>query len=111
VIRICKPVTAASRGILLGAALFSAHAAFAKTHEIRIEGLKFTPSELTVKKGDTITWKNMDIVPHTATAADGSFDSKMIEAGKKFTFKAKALGEHSFVCQYHPTMKGSISVK
>src|SRR5882757_9164690 len=34
----------------------------------------FVPDTITVKTGDTVTFKNTGKVPHTATADDGSFD-------------------------------------
>ena len=47
-------------------------------HVITIEGLAFKPESLTVKQGDRIRWINKDLVPHTATATGGPFDSKSI---------------------------------
>ena len=38
-------------------------------HVVEIRNLEFTPKELTV--GDTITWINYDLVPHTVTADHG----------------------------------------
>ena len=38
-----------------------------QTHTVAIRELKFQPAVLTVKVGDTVEWKNDDIVPHTAT--------------------------------------------
>ena len=40
-------------------------------HVVEIRNLEFTPKELTVVPGDTITWINYDLVPHTVTADDG----------------------------------------
>jgi plastocyanin len=82
-----------------------------RTHTVKIDGMLFTPPSLTINPGDTVTWVNNDIVEHTATAADGSFDSKMLAAGKswKHTFKSK--GDFAYVCKYHPTMKGTLVVK
>ena len=47
----------------------------AKTHTVLIKGFKFVPEQLEVEAGDTVIWKNEDIVPHTATAKK-IFDSK-----------------------------------
>lgn len=44
-------------------------------HRVEISGFEFSPSELTVSVGDTITWINRDIAPHTATADDDSWDT------------------------------------
>ena len=45
------------------------------THVIEIHKMKFQAGMLNVKIGDTVTWVNKDIVPHTATANDKSWDS------------------------------------
>ena len=50
----------------------------AATQTVTIEGMKFQPASVTVKRGDTVVWQNKDVVPHTATAA-GKFDSKNID--------------------------------
>jgi plastocyanin len=35
---------------------------------VEIREFKFEPETLTVHEGDTVVWKNDEIVPHTATA-------------------------------------------
>lgn len=82
----------------------------AKTHTVKIEGMIFSPPTLTISPGDTVTWINNDLVEHTATAADGRFDSKMIAAGKAWKQTFKASGDFPYVCKYHPTMKGTLKV-
>jgi len=48
-----------------------------------IRGFRFDPETVTVNQGDTVEWKNDDIVPHTATEAVSkpSFDSGTIQTG------------------------------
>lgn len=80
-------------------------------HIVEIHKFKFSPKRLTVKAGDTITWVNMDIVPHTATADDESWDTGKIKKGER---KRVTVGEGfrgSYFCRYHRTMKGSITVE
>ena len=82
------------------------------THTVTIDATSFKPATLTVKPGDTVLWVNKDMVPHTATSKKaGVFDSNTLAPGKswKHTFKGK--GEFQYLCQFHPTMKGSIVVK
>ena len=43
-----------------------------RSHEVEIAGFVFTPQTIKVKQGDSITWINRDIAPHTATGSDGS---------------------------------------
>ena len=108
------PAAAAMCALLLAAiqlgAATSAVAASA-THTVVMEGVAFTPSTLTVAKGDTVVWVNKDAFPHTATAPDKSFDSKEIAAGKSWRFSAKNAGMFPYVCTLHPTMKGTLVVK
>ena len=80
------------------------------TPEVKIENLKFAPASLTVQRGDTVTWRNNDVVPHTATAA-GKFDSGSIAPGKSVSKKMEQAGEFDYVCSFHPGMKARLIVK
>jgi len=93
------------------AALFCAAGALAGTkHTVVIENLRYEPATLTVKKGDTITWVNKDIFPHTVTAA-GSFDSRDFQPGGKWTYHATKAGDFPYICTLHPNMKGTLKVE
>ena len=82
------------------------------THTVRIDATRFQPATLTVKAGDAIVWINEDFFPHTATSKGGGFDSGAILSGKSWTFTAKAKGDISYICTFHPTtMKGTLRVK
>ena len=82
-----------------------------KSHTVTIEGMKFQPEVLTVAAGVTITWVNKDLVAHTATAADGTFDSKLIAPDKSWKLTVRKPGDFRYTCTYHPTMKGMLKVK
>src|SRR4051812_41410042 len=84
--------------------------AAAETHVVTIEGMKFAPATLQVKRGDKIVWRNKDVVPHTATAAT-RFDSGEIRAGGSWTWVAGVAGRHEYVCTYHPGMKAAVVVQ
>ena len=81
------------------------------THTVLIEGMQFKPPSVIVKLGDSIVWKNTDLVPHTVTASDRSFDSGLIEAGATWSLHVEARGEILYTCVIHPLMKGNIEVK
>lgn len=81
-----------------------------QTHTVVIHNFAFQPPELTVNVGDTIVWKNTDIVSHTVTAADGSFDSDEIKPGKSWKLVAKKAGTFSYSCSPHPNMHGTLTV-
>lgn len=70
----------------------------------------FDPPRITVSVGDTIVWTNADFVPHTATARDGAWDSKSIDANGTWSFTARTPGTHEYYCVFHPTMTGTVEV-
>jgi plastocyanin len=71
----------------------------------------FVPADVTVAAGDTVVWSNSDIVPHSATARDASWDSKAIAVNESWKFVARGAGRHDYYCVFHPTMKGTIVVR
>jgi plastocyanin len=85
-------------------------AATPATHTVVIEGVKFEPETLTVKRGETVVWVNKDPFPHTVTAK-GAFDSHDIAAGKSWKYTARKAGEYAYVCTLHPNMKGTLKVE
>jgi plastocyanin len=86
-------------------------AAQPKTHTIEIRDMQFIPASLVVNSGDTVIWKNEDVVPHTATSTVKGFDSGGIEPGKSWTYVAGKKGSFPYACTYHPTMKATLSVR
>jgi plastocyanin len=90
----------------------SSNATRPKTHTVTIEGMQFRPQTLTVASGDSIVWVNKDLVPHTATSATtGIFDSKLIAPDKSWKLTIRTKGTFSYLCTYHPAMKGSLRVE
>ena len=95
-----------------GAAASGAAAASAPpARTVVIEGMAYTPAALTVRRGERITWVNRDIVPHTVTARDGSFDSGSIAAGASWSNVAKRTGRLDYACTFHPTMTATLVVR
>lgn len=80
------------------------------SHEVTIEGMQFQPASVTVHRGDTVTWTNADLVPHTATAK-GQFDSGNIAPGKSYSRRMEQAGEFDYVCKYHPGMHARLVVQ
>jgi plastocyanin len=77
---------------------------------VEITNFKFIPERPALTPGDTITWVNKDIVPHTATAKDGSWDSGLIEVGKQWTVTITADMAVAYFCAYHPMMKAALVI-
>lgn len=72
----------------------------------------FTPSQITVAKGGTVTWTNNDQVAHTVTEDNGEGpDSGSIEPGATYSYTYKNAGSYQYHCKFHPEMRGTIVVK
>jgi plastocyanin len=100
-------------GLVLAAALLvSLGGAGARAQEISvtIDNFTFTPVELKVKVGDTITWTNHDDIPHTVVSA-GKFRSKTMDTDDKFSFTFTSAGDYKYFCSLHPHMTGMIKVE
>lgn len=79
--------------------------------KVTMEGFQFSPKELTVKVGDTVTWENKDSAPHNAAATAGAtFKSKDFGQGETFSWTAKKAGTISYECTLHPGMEAKITV-
>lgn len=84
-------------------------AAQTRTHRIEIQNMRFGPAPANIKAGDTIIWVNRDLVAHTATARDDSFDVVVPSYGSATTVLRRA-GTIPFYCRYHPGMRGGLVV-
>lgn len=82
----------------------------AADHVVDIAGPAFRPAHITVQAGDTVTWINRDIVPHTATADGGHWDTGKIAAGARVTVTVTDDMAGGYICAYHPSMTGGVTV-
>jgi len=91
-------------------ALASSAPAHAATHVVTIAQMAFGAVPKAVRAGDTIEWRNADVVPHTATATDAGFDAQ-IEPGKSAKTVVKNRGRFEVRCSFHPTMRATLVVE
>jgi plastocyanin len=96
--------------LVAGIGIDPAAAAPPATHTVVIDGVKYEPAMVTVKRGDIIVWVNRDPFPHTVTA-QGVFDSHEISAGKSWKYRPLKAGEYTYICTLHPNMKGILKVE
>jgi plastocyanin len=78
---------------------------------VTISDFKFSPSDVTVNVGDTVTWSNSGPAPHSATATDGSFDTGILDKGGSGSHTFSKPGTFSYICTPHPFMKGTVTVQ
>lgn len=70
----------------------------------------FTPAVVDARVGDTIHWTNSGRASHTATAANGRFDSGRVAGRGTFRFAATTPGTFDYACTFHPEMTGTLRV-
>jgi plastocyanin len=78
---------------------------------VTIQNFAFNPPSVEIPAGTVVTWTNLDSVPHTATAANGTFDSGNLNPGQSFSFTFTEPGTIGYGCSYHPSMVGTIVVQ
>lgn len=81
-----------------------------KVHTVHIRQMKFVPPELDAQVGDTVVWKDEDMVPHSATAEDKSFDTGLMPPGESRKVVLQKAGEIPYYCSNHPDMHAKLEV-
>ena len=80
------------------------------------DNLRFAPTEITIKVGDTVEWRNTGSIGHTATADPGrapgsknialpagaeTFDSGWMKGGQSFRYTFSEPGVYRYICLPH----------
>jgi plastocyanin len=79
-----------------------------REHRVEIRDLAFVPAVIRVEPGDTVYWRNDDLVPHTVTAADSSWNSGELPPGGEFRWVSDGPESIAYTCLYHPSMTGRL---
>jgi plastocyanin len=78
---------------------------------IDMKQLAYEPARIEVKPGTVVLFTNNAPLPHSVTADDASFDSGLIDAGKRWARAFPTAGTYAFHCTPHPFMKGVVVVR
>ena len=104
-------------GIVIGHLFFhkpsTSQQVMTNPNTIEIKNYAYAPEKLTVKKGTTITWKNVDLVPHTVTMEDKEKEgpnSKLLNKDETYSYTFTETGTFAYYCDPHPYMKATIEV-
>ncbi len=84
--------------------------------QVLIMHYSFMPNIITVTKGNTVTWTNLDPVIHTVESGTAEqptelFDSGPLNQGQSFSFTFTDPGVYVYHCDPHPYMLGTIIVQ
>jgi plastocyanin len=81
-------------------------------NKVDIKNMIFTPAQVTVKKGETVTWTNNDSTAHTVTADKGTGpDSGTIQPGGTYSYTFNDAGSFQYHCVFHSSMHGTVVVQ
>jgi len=97
--------------MLVLAALFVPMALADDAVAVSIPGISFSPKEVTITTGQTVTWSNDDrVLYHTVTANDLSFDSDLLAPGATWSMEFDTAGDYPYTCTVHVGQNGVIHV-
>ncbi len=87
----------------------------ATTNLVRMGNYFFTPTNLTINAGDTVTWSNTVLnPPHDTTGPTNLWASSQFASPNKFSFTFTNAGSYPYVCAIHvvahPEQTGLVSV-
>jgi plastocyanin len=103
-------VRRAGAGAIVAVALALALPAAAQGEEAQVDlfATAFNPATLTVVAGDTVTWRNGDIVVHDVKGP--GFSSGVIGRFESFSQRVETPGTVSYVCSLHLGMGAQLEV-
>jgi plastocyanin len=96
---------------LLLTASLAAPAAYAADAIVVMKNFDFSPMDITVTAGTTVSWKNLDGEPHTVASRDGLFRSPALDQNDTYQFKFDTPGVYKYICSIHPKMMATVTVK
>jgi len=78
---------------------------------VAIAEFLFGPEKITVKRGQTITWTNVDESPHQVTVqGETTLRTPVVLKGQSTALRFDHVGTYGYICGLHPGMKGAIEV-
>jgi plastocyanin len=87
-----------------------APAAVQSTEDAKIVDFDFSPGQLTVQAGTTVTWTNTGQRPHTATDRGGTFDTRPIAPGASGKVTLSTPGTYFYFCRINPAKMNGVLV-
>lgn len=82
----------------------------ATTHTVVIRDFAFTPADIQINAGDSITWINEDNARHSATDLNGAFDTGLLSQGQEATMTFSGAGRFEYRCTPHAKMRGTVTI-
>jgi plastocyanin len=84
--------------------------AAARAVTVKIHNFAFTPPDLTIAAGTTVTWKNEDGEVHRVKDDHNGFASAALDTDDSYSHTFATPGVYHYFCTIHPYMVGKIVV-
>ena len=79
--------------------------------KVSIVNFEFTPGEITIAPGESVTWTNDDGAPHGLEYHDGEKGTDLLLPGASFSRRFDRPGTYDYNCSVHPYMTGRVIVR
>ena len=79
--------------------------------KVSIANFTFTPAQITIAPGTTVTWTNDDGAPHGLEYQDGAKGTDLLLPGASFSRQFDRPGTYDYNCSVHPYMTGRVVVR
>ena len=81
------------------------------THTVVIKDFSFTPANLSIKAGDTVTWVNQGGSAHSAwESTNNAFDTGLLSPGQSASLTFGGAGSFNYRCRPHANMRAAITI-
>ncbi len=83
---------------------------------VQIDKLKYLTPEVKIKAGESVTWTNLEVMPHNVhfvagkIGADKDLMGAMLTKGQSYTVKFNQAGSYDYHCTPHPFMRAKVVV-
>ena len=98
-------------GSLAGLAALAPVASAADAPMVSILTMAYGSARTEVLTGDTVSWRNDSIRPHTVSASDGSWTSERLLMHASFSHRFDTDGTVDYYCQIHPGMRAQVDAR
>ena len=79
--------------------------------KVSIANFAFTPGDITITPGVSVTWTNDDGAPHGLHYHDGEKGTDLLLPGANFSRRFDSPGTYDYNCSVHPYMTGRVVVR
>ncbi len=79
--------------------------------KVSIVNFAFTPAEITIVAGESVTWTNNDGAPHGLEYHDGAKGTDLLLPGASFSRRFDRPGTYDYNCAVHPYMTARVVVR